>query len=201
MSRLCSLPLGLALLSTILVAACSTPQPALDQANNGVALTMALQSELANLRAVQARIAEQRMESIRRQRELLLTYQSDAAFGERVSTAAGKTAQAKLAADLRALADSRADDERKLQAKKAELDAQMAKLLSPVPDRTAQVQATQSALAALGDELPFSQRLKIAASFAADIKESIKANEKKADEAAGATPAAPAQAPASAPLP
>src|SRR5688500_18469772 len=69
---------------------CATPQAALDQANNGAALTMSLQAELQNLRAAQANVAQLRLESIRRQNAMLATYDVDAAFGERVQQAVGK---------------------------------------------------------------------------------------------------------------
>ena len=172
---------------------CATPQAALDQANNAAALTMSLQAELQNLRAAQANVARLRLESVRRQNTLLATYEVDAAFGERVQRAVGKTAEAQLASTLRELADSKAKDEKELQAKLSELDDLMAKLLAPVPDQAAKLAATQNAMGALGEELKFEQRLQVVATFASDLKKAIDENKKKAEAATASAPAPAAQ--------
>ena len=175
------------------LAGCGTPQAALDQANNGAALTMSLQSELQNFRAVQANVAKARIDSVRRQSAMLATYEAEAAFDERVVKAAGKDDALKLYTTLKDLADSRAKDEQALNTKIAEMDESFGKLLTPLPDSTQKLTATQKALAALGSELSAKERIALVASFAKSIKQTIDDNKKKIDAAANAAPDATSQ--------
>ncbi len=183
----------LSCLCALALAGCATPRPALDQANNGAALMASLQAELAKLRKTQATVAQLRLDSVRQQRALIASYEVDATFGERVQAAAGRMAQAQLAATLRELADSRALDEKALQEKMAALDEFADKLLSPVPDQAPKLSAAQQAIGALGQELSFEQRLKLAADFAAELNKTIEENKAKIDAAAAAAPTAPHQ--------
>ena len=170
-----------ALLATLWLGACSTPQPMLDQANQGAALSMAYQAELVNFRQVQADIAQQRMDSIRQLVSTMATYQADAEFDERVSKLAGNTATAKLFKDLQTLADSRSTDEQAMLKELADMEEQLAKLLQPLPDNTQALDATQRQLAAMGHELPWKERLKVVSTFAKAVNKSVKANRQKLD--------------------
>lgn len=184
--------LVLVAMSSVLVG-CATPQAALDQANNGAALTVSLESELRKFRSVQATIAQARIDSVRRQRTRLATYDSDAAFEERVKRVAGNTATLQLYAELKELSDSRAQDERELQKQLTELDADFAKLLSPLPDTTPALTASQGALLKLGKQLSYKERINLTAAFVKAVKKSIDENRKKIDEAIDAAPVATAQ--------
>lgn len=172
-----------------LLGGCATPQAALDQANNGAALTAALQVELRHFRQVQANVAKGRIESIRRQTTLLATFDANTAFEERVRKVAGRDDQMKLYNALRDLADSRVKDEANLQAKLAEFDAAYAKLLSPLPDPDNKLQTAQNMLGILGEQLSFQDRAEMAADFAQTIKSAIDENKKKAAAAAAAAEA------------
>jgi len=172
-----------------MISGCATPQAALDQANNGAALTAALQGELREFRQVQANVAKGRIESIRRQTTLLATFDADAAFEERVQKAAGRDDQLKLYSALRDLADSRAKDDADLQAKLAEFDAVYAKLLSPLPDPGNKLQTAQEMLGVLGEQLSFQERSKMASDFAKTVKSAIDENRKKAAAAVAAAEA------------
>lgn len=172
---------------------CATPQAALDQANNGAALTMSLQSELQKFREVQAIIAKARLDSVRRQQVLLATYEAESAFDERVLRLANKSDALAMHATLKDLADSRMRDEQALLARLSEMDEAFAKMLSPLPEATPKLKAMQEAMAALGQQLSVQQRLEIASSFAREIKKTIDENKKKIDAAAASAPAAPAQ--------
>lgn len=178
---------------------CGTPQAALDQANNGAALTMSLQSELQNFRAVQANVAKARIDSVRKQSIMLATYDADAAFDERALKVAGKDDALKLYTTLKELADSRGKDEQALNAKITEMDESFSKLLSPLPDATQKLTATQKALAVLGSELSAKERIVLVASFAKSIKQTIDDNKKKIDAAAYAAPDAKSQSAAQIP--
>lgn len=184
----------LAALSLVL-GGCSTPQPLLDQANHGATLTLALQAELAAFRGTQAEIAQQRLDSIRRQLASLATYQVESDFDDRLRRLAGGGAQT-LYADLRTLADSRGGHEAALAKQLADIDADLAKLLAPLPDTAQGLAATQKALAVLGEELSSKDRLAAASRFARTIKAAIDDQRDKIDAARQATPPTPVQAPA-----
>jgi hypothetical protein len=176
------------------LAGCKTPQPMLDQANNGAALSVSLQSQLVALRSAQANVAQSRLDSIRRQNAMIAEYEADSAFDDRIQAAAGKTTESPLAATLRALADSRAKDDADLKATLAALDASMAGLLDPVPAPDAKLAATQKAMAALGEEFQPEQRIKTIATFAVDLKKTIDSNNEKSKAAAANAPGAPVPA-------
>lgn len=176
-----------------LSAGCSTPQALLDQANNGAALAMSLQAELQNFRTKQAEIAQARVASIRRQTERMATYEVESAFDERVMRIAGKTKALQLYSNLKELADSRASDEKALNKRLAEIDEELGKLLTPLPDNTAQLKEVQKSLAILGQELSSDERMEIAASFAKIIKKAIDENKEKIEGSSSSTPAGTAQ--------
>jgi hypothetical protein len=174
--------------------ACSTPQPALDQANNGAALTLSLQEQMAALHSTQSLIARSRIASIRRQNARVLEYKVASAFDDRVQLAAGGKSEARLETDLRALADSLARDRVELASSLALLDANMASLLESVPVQDAQLVATQNAMGALGQELSLEHRARVIADFAMTVKKTIDDNKEKSDAAVISAPTADAQA-------
>jgi hypothetical protein len=188
-------------LAAALLSGCATPQAALDQANNGAALTQSLQAELQQFRTLQISIAKARMESVRRQQAVLASYEAESAFDERVLKLAGKNQALGLYASLKELADSRIRDEQALTARLAELDDTLAKLLVPLPEPTAKLNTTQETLAVLGHQLSAQQRLSLAAGFASEIKKAVDDNKKKIDAAVAAASPAPAQGAASVPKP
>jgi hypothetical protein len=177
----------------LLLAGCKTPQPALDQANNGAALTVSLQAQLAALRTTQANIARLRLERIRGEHALIAESEAASAFDERIASFSGNTAEAELASVLRELADSRAKDQKDLDDALASLDANMASLLDTVPAAESKVAATQQAMAALGEQLPLAKRAQIIAAFASDLKKAIDKNQEKGEAAAAAAPQPPVQ--------
>lgn len=178
---------------------CATSQSALDQANNGAALAMSLQSELQKFREVQAIVATARVDSVRRQQTLLATYAADSSFDERVMRLANKSDVLTMHTTLKDLADSRLRDEQARLARLKEMDDTFSKMLSPLPEVTPKLKATQEAMAVLGQQLSVQQRLDIASSFARDIKKAVDENKKKIDAAVASVPAAPAQPAASVP--
>ena len=182
------------------IAGCKTPQAALDQANNGAALTLSLQAQMAALHGTQATIAKNRIESIRRLNARVLNYKVASAFDDRVRMTASGSAEAQLERDLRALADSLAQDHSELARSLASLDANMSSLLQSVPVQTAQLSATQKAMAALGQESSLQHRVQVIAEFATTVKKTIDKNMEKSDAAAGSAPTSDLQAkPGSAP--
>ena len=177
---------------------CSTPQALLDQANHGATLAMSLQTEMANFRAVQADVAQHRLDSVRRQLASLSSYQIESDFDKRLKTLAGTATTERLYTDLRTLADSRGADEQLLAQQLAQIDADLATMLAPLPDTTQALGATQRALAVLGDELSAQDRIKATANFAKRIKAGIDDNTKRIKASKADTPPAPVQPPAAA---
>lgn len=177
------------------LAGCSTPQAALDQANNGAALSMSLQAQLTALRATQANVAKARLDSIREQNAMITRFQTASAFNDRVRTVIGDTAEKQLATDLRMLAESLAKDDKDLAAELAALDASLAGVLDAVPRSDAQLAATEKAMAALGQELRPEQRIRGVAAFAAQLKKTIDSNREKGKAAADGAPVASLQDP------
>ena len=180
-SRISSALLGMATFATL--ASCATTKEALEQANGGAALTVSLQHEMDEFRRVQAAVAAGRLDSIRNQRRMLASFSADSAVDERLLKASGKTDSAKLYAILKQLADARAAEDRARQAEMQAIDEQLAKVVSPVPDTTTKIQATQKALAVLGKELSEKDLTQLALDFAGEIKASVDRNRKKIDEA------------------
>jgi cysteinyl-tRNA synthetase len=192
MSRM---PFALCALALILLnlSGCKTPRPALDEANNGAALTVSLAGEIKEFRRAEARIAQARLNSVRRLRVRLAKYEAEGNFDERVLRAADKTEALRLYTALRDLSDSRAQDEKQLQDKIASIDAAFAKLLEPLPEATRDLTATQKALAVLGEELSTRERIATTAAFVKEIRKTAEENRKiKEAEAANSAAAAPA---------
>jgi hypothetical protein len=167
----------------LVLGGCATPPAALDEANNTGALTMVLQSELSRFAELQQTIASQRLASIRRLNELMLSDEADSRFEQHARVAAGMKDEAQLLAQLTKLADSRAEDDRTLQAQLAALDKMLSELLVPLPSQSAQLQATQQALAVLGQELSPQERARLVVDFVKDVKKTVDENKAKADEA------------------
>lgn len=177
-----------AALALATLSACSTPQAALDQANNGAALTASLQQELREFRAAQARVAEERIRSLRSLQTMMARYEVASAFDQRVMEAAGNNDASLAMAGLRRLADSVSADEKELLTKQAAIDETLAKIVAPVPQQVAQLKATQDALALLGHRQSTEERLRALSQFAKGLKEQIDKAKKAAQEAAGKPP-------------
>ena len=184
--RVGSLVAGLLALTAL--GGCAARQAALDQANNGAALTAAVQQELREFRAAQARVAEERIRNLRSLQTMMASYEVASAFDQRVMEAAGNNDAASAMATLRRLADSVAKDEKDLQAKQAAIDESLAKLISPVPQQAAQLKATQVALAVLGQQQSTEEKLRAVSEFAKGLKEQIDKAKKAAQDSAGKAP-------------
>jgi hypothetical protein len=178
-----------------LLTGCATPQAALDHANNGAALIGSLNTEVHNFRRVQSGIVQLRLESVRRQRARLATYEAAGGFDDRVLRAAGRDDLVRLYSSLKELSDSRAQDEVRLEATISDMDRLLGEILKPLPEQGKSLTQALESLAALGEERPFEARMKEASEFAKRIQESIEKNRGKIQEAGAATSTASAQPP------
>jgi len=172
---------------------CRTPRPALDEANNGALSACQNAGEIKNFRSAQARIAQARLDSVRRQRVLLANYEAEGNFEERVLRAADKGDAVKLYASLKELSESRAQDAKQSQDKLAAMDTAFAKLLDPLPEPTKGLTATQKALAVLGEDLSARERVAATAAFAKEIRKTVEENREKIKEAEKTAAGASAQ--------
>lgn len=179
------------------LAGCASPQAALDQPNHAAMLTVALNKELREFRAQQDRFAKARVANIRTLEAQLATYEIETGFDLRSRRMAGNDADADatLLGNLIELAESKARDDAALQARLAELDTSLAKLIGPVPEMSTKLKATQAALAALGQELSLEERTKLVVEFARELRDQIEKAKAAAAQAAASTPGGGASAP------
>ncbi|HEY0062002.1 MAG TPA: hypothetical protein VGC21_07765 [Telluria sp.] len=173
--------MGLSLLS----AACSTPQVAMDQANNTVGLLSQLDQELAGLRQVQERIAEQSLASLRKIELRAGRGSADTAARVRLHRVAKDPLGPALFETVRDSADALANERDQAHTEAKALDARLAALMQPLPQSTQSIAAVQLPLAAMGTELSHQTRFAESRQFFDEVKAAVEANKKKIAEAEG----------------
>lgn len=186
---------GVVVTLSLLGGCASTPQPALDQANNGAALMMSLQAEIAQFKTIQTAILKDRIEGIKRQQSTMATYEIDFNFDEKLLLLAEKKDVVDRYKAVKDLSDGRIKDDQALNTKLAEISAALDKLLIPLPDASKDLTEAQTALAVLGEELSVKERITIVMEFAKTLDKTIKDNKQKIEDARKLTPTAPSQAP------
>ena len=183
-------------LSLVLCAAwlsgCASPQPALDQANHGAALTAALHDELRAYRALQATAASSRLDTIKELERRISEYDRSTNFNDRIAKAAGKTEASSLYQTITELADSKAADEAVQNRRLADLKERLDALLKPLPDSATKLAAVQNAMAVLGSELSAGERVRLITAFASDLKSQIDKSKEAAEKGAKKGPVQPA---------
>lgn len=184
-----------------LLVACSTPQAALDQANATAGLVTRFDGELAAYRKAAARVAQARLEAIRRQEALIAQLSEVDAWNLRTARLAGLSDAEERRRLLVDLAESREADETATRQRLAELDAQLASLVAPLPSSAAKLAALKRALADLGTELPADERLKLALDAVSTVRDEVQKNRDAAQAALGAASKAPVPASPSTPSP
>jgi uncharacterized membrane protein YccC len=154
----------------VLLAGCSTPQPVLEQARNGAALTNALSQALTSYseRIAVLDAAREKLLSQRRARSLQFRFlDSNAA---EVYKLAGRSELTAQYATLKASADTIA----KARADAADDAAQYAKtleqLMGPLPDINKNLAGVSKDFTALGTELNASEKLKLVSNAFKEIK-------------------------------
>jgi hypothetical protein len=173
-------------LELLLVAAmlmgCSTPQVALDHANQGVTLTTSLQKELAEFERRQAVIEGLRGDIIKSDKKTVLELRRDFVIADQLFVLSGQQGRLASYRELGELADVRA---KAIAGEKAAAEA-FAKALDatsvPLPPARAKLAETGKALGALGTELSAAERLSIVTTFLSDVKAEVDKNKKKADD-------------------
>jgi chromosome segregation ATPase len=170
-------------IGAVLLGGCSTPQPILDQANNGAHLITSMQAQIDQFRANSKAIGQAQTDSLRVARKQLAKTDSITADDDRIITAAGVRDFSEQLSKLLALLDARVADEKALSEKLAQIDKTMDELVKPLTDPTKDIAAAQQAMATLGNELPLEDRLRTLWSFAKDIKTALDENAQKIEDA------------------
>ena len=173
------------------LAGCSTPQVALDHANQGVTLTTALQKELAEFERRQTVIESLRADVIRSDKKAALEARREFVIADQLFVLLGQQSRLASYRELGDLADLRA---KAIADEKTAAD-DFAKALdstkAPLPPAGAKLAETGKALGALGTELSSAERLGIVTSFLSDVKAEVDKNKKKADASQAAGSASP----------
>lgn len=189
MSKTSKFGLFSALLYLLMIAGCSTtPQAALDQANNGTYLITAMQGEISKFRLEEAAIGKLRLDALRQAQLKLARMDNVTADDDRLYAAAGRKSIPEHFTKIIGLVDARASDEKGLNEKIVTINKAFDNLLTPLPDGTKELGDAQKTMAILGNELSSEDRLRIFRDFAKDIKNSIDENKKKIEDAKESAP-------------
>jgi cation transport regulator ChaC len=121
-------------------------------------------------------VAQARLASIRKQEALIAELAEINAWNLRTARLAGMGAVEDRRQSLVALATSRETDEAATQQRLAELDAQLAAVVKPLPSSSAKLATLQKALAELGVELSAAQRLTLTLEAVQTVRDEVKKN-------------------------
>lgn len=171
----------------LLLAGCSTPQVALDQAQNGAALVQQLEAELSRYAKLSALAAQRRLKSIESQEAANLesagTLEMSDFLDERAQRAQEAAANAAL---IRSLTAKQAELKRQQLDKRRELAERLAAATKSAEPLGAKLGALRKAMAELGSELKPEERLALTKKFLDDAKKIIDDSAKAAGGAASA---------------
>jgi len=166
-----------------LLAACSTPQVAMDQANHTVGLVTQLELEMREFDRIQKVAATARLKSIAVQEQDNAFVLGQARIDEKVRRAMGDTETTEAESKFSIVAQAIADDDTQLKTAIASVDAELSALLKPLPSTADNSSAAQKALADMGAELSPTIRFSELQSFYKTVKESVDANRQKIRDA------------------
>jgi hypothetical protein len=176
-----------ALCAAILAVACSTPQVALDHANNGVRLTQLMQAELTRYSQNSKLAADRRLATVQQQEASTLDTERVRALGDYLDAQSGRAddsvASARILRDASSKYTQLQDDEDKAQ---KDLADRLTAIVKDLPSPAEKLGAVQRALADLGTELSPAERFAIVSKFLEDSKAIVDKNAKAASDAASA---------------
>jgi hypothetical protein len=189
-------PCLLALALGAALSACSTPQAALDQGNATGALGARFDAELEAYRKAAARVAQARLDSIRRQEALMVQMAESDAWDLRTARLAGLGDAEDQRRALVELAASRESDEVASRERLAEIELQLKAVVTPLPSTSSKLAELKKALAAMGTELPADERLKLALDAVQTVLDEVAKNREaekaiEAKQAVAGVPASP----------
>jgi hypothetical protein len=177
-----------------ILTACSTPQVALDQASNGVALAQQMQTEVARYRQAVTLAAARRLATVQGQEETTQNTLTQRALADQLDTRSGNTQASESEVLLRDASSGYAkllsDNKKALK----ELTDRLAALAQDLPNPADKMATVQKSLAVLGTELSASERLAVVSAFLEDGKKIVDDNKKAAASAAASAASAAASA-------
>jgi hypothetical protein len=174
---------GMAAISLLVVAGCSTPKPALEQANHTAKLMSQLDLQLDQFRSVMGAAEQARLSSMLEQRK----YLDEAAMRDRLTSvikqSAGDTEEEPLKKKLLAAADFIGAMEPSLVQSQKDNKARLDGLLTPLPSTSADMTAAQAAATKMGTELSRTARFDELKSSFEDIRDAVKEDVKTVGDA------------------
>jgi len=161
------------------LAGCGTPQPALDQANNGAALLKQVQNQVKGFRASTAAYAKIRIANA----NLLLANaqkkQGDIDANNAIDAALGQAQKQKWIALVQTLADARIAASVVQTQASAKQVSDTAKLIAPLPYDESGFEAAEKAMADLGTDLKDEDIAKLYLNFGKALAQAVKVNDAK----------------------
>lgn len=186
---------AIALAAAGILQGCSTPQAAMDQANNTVQLVQSLQNEMTRYQTTVKLSAERRLASVQQTDVGALEIAREQQFDSYLTAKSGMSDVVAARDRLRDASDTYSKilaDHDKAQ---EELAARLAAIAKDLPTPTEKINAVQKAMAELGTELPAKERVAIVTTFFQQAK-CIWDKSTEAAASAASPPAASASAPA-----
>lgn len=174
---------ALLIFALLAVGGCSTPKPAMEQANHGVGLLAQLESSLAEFRRVEGNSMKARADSLLAQRKAIAFVDREKQRDLQARVAAGDKLSATLIDNLVANTEGLALSQAEYSDTNARNEAAVAALLAPIPDTRGGTSIAQARLAEMGEELGWDIRRSELQAFIRAVKDSVEDGKKKIEEA------------------
>jgi len=169
--------------SALVLCGCSTPKPAMEQANHGVGLIAQLESSLTEFRRVERNSMKARAESLLAQRKAIAFVDREKQRDLQARLAAGDKLSVTLIDNLVANTEGLALSQAEYASTNASNEAAVAALVAPIPDTRSGTSAAQARLAEMGEELGWDIRRSELQAFIKAVKDSVEEGKKKIEEA------------------
>jgi len=171
------------MLSALVLCGCSTPKPAMEQANHGVGLLAQLESSLTEFRRVERNSMQARADSLLAQRKAIAFVDREKQRDLQARLAAGDKLSVTLIDNLVANTEGLALSQAEYASTNATNEAAVAALLAPIPDTRSGTSAAQARLAEMGEELGWNIRRSELQAFIKAVKDRVEEGKKKIEEA------------------
>jgi hypothetical protein len=169
--------------SALVLCGCSTPKPAMEQANHGVGLIAQLESSLTEFRRVERNSMKARADALLAQRKAIAFVDREKQRDLQARLAAGDKLSVTLIDNLVANTEGLALSQAEYANTNASNEAAVAALMAPIPDTRSGTSAAQARLAEMGEELGWDIRRSELQAFVKAVKDSVEEGRKKIEEA------------------
>jgi len=169
--------------AALVLCGCSTPKPAMEQANHGVGLIAQLESSLTEFRRVETNSMKARADSVLAQRKAIAFVDREKQRDLQARVAAGDKLSVTLIDNLVANTEGLALNQAEYASANATNEAAVAALLAPIPDTRSGTSAAQARLAEMGEELGWDIRRSELQAFIKAVKDSVEEGKKKIEDA------------------